>query len=222
MGDDKKPLELTVNVEKEKKDAKSPGDLERLAAKSTGFPCADLFSDELDRRRRRNEEPHRDPLEALLLRRRRLSRELEGPPQLPFHQPRPEAKERMIAAWKADIRAKIAAVDEEIKKERRFKCEAQAVLDEPGPGRTPGPTAALGPKKTDLSSMLSDYEYILTPRQKECISLRLEYGYSMQRIADHLHVSKATVHQHIHAANRKINFQAINLQRQKKSGKKPD
>jgi DNA-binding CsgD family transcriptional regulator len=60
----------------------------------------------------------------------------------------------------------------------------------------------LGNKKTELSGWYADN--IFTPRQRDCFSLRYEYGLPLDEIAARLKIRGQTVEEHIEAANRKI------------------
>ena len=57
-------------------------------------------------------------------------------------------------------------------------------------------------KRMDLSDYLDQAR--LTDRQRECASLRHEYGFTVTAIADRLGVSRPTVDEHLEAAERKI------------------
>ncbi len=60
----------------------------------------------------------------------------------------------------------------------------------------------LPPKQQNLSSYLG--LATLTERQHECFSLRFEYGLAVSDIARRLEVSRKVVHEHIKAANNKL------------------
>jgi DNA-binding CsgD family transcriptional regulator len=60
-------------------------------------------------------------------------------------------------------------------------------------------------KKRDLSQYI-DACHNLTSLQRECFSLRLEYGMIFQQIADLLDINKGTVYTHVQAATRKIEY----------------
>jgi DNA-binding NarL/FixJ family response regulator len=60
----------------------------------------------------------------------------------------------------------------------------------------------LGPKQQDLSRYLDSAK--LTPRQRECVSLRLEYGLGKTAIAQRLGIDRKTLDEHISAAERKF------------------
>ena len=62
----------------------------------------------------------------------------------------------------------------------------------------------LGPKKQDLSQVLLGFAHVLTDRQYEIMSLRMEWGLSMQEIAIRLDITKQTVQEHIRAASCKM------------------
>jgi len=56
-------------------------------------------------------------------------------------------------------------------------------------------------KISALSSSIGiDACYNLTSLQRECFSLRLEYGMTYQQIADRLDINKGTVFTHVEAA----------------------
>jgi hypothetical protein len=58
----------------------------------------------------------------------------------------------------------------------------------------------LGQKKQDLSG----YFINLTHRQKDCISLRFEYGLTESEVSRRLCITRATVQEHLRAGARKI------------------
>lgn len=60
----------------------------------------------------------------------------------------------------------------------------------------------LSAKKQDLSNYFDDAK--LTERQRECISLRLEYGLSITKIAQRLRIDRKTVRTHVDAASVKM------------------
>lgn len=62
----------------------------------------------------------------------------------------------------------------------------------------------LPPQKMDLSQYLDGAD--LTERQRECISLRLEYGIPVVQIARRLNLSRATVQEHIERAIRNVDL----------------
>ena len=57
-------------------------------------------------------------------------------------------------------------------------------------------------RRQNLSKYFSRANF--TQRQRECISLRLEYGLSKSEIARRLGVHRSVVHEHIKAAERKL------------------
>jgi DNA-binding CsgD family transcriptional regulator len=57
-------------------------------------------------------------------------------------------------------------------------------------------------KKADLSRYMDQAE--LTERQRECFSLKFEYGLAVIAIAERLHIHRKTVDEHIEAANRRM------------------
>jgi DNA-binding CsgD family transcriptional regulator len=57
-------------------------------------------------------------------------------------------------------------------------------------------------KQTDLSNYFDQAQ--LTDRQRECVSLKLEYGMTVTDIADRLGITRKTVDEHVEAAERKI------------------
>ena len=64
------------------------------------------------------------------------------------------------------------------------------------------PIEKLPAKKNDLSRYLDEAR--LTDRQRECISLKLEYGLGVTAIAERLGISRKTVDEHIEAAERNL------------------
>jgi DNA-binding CsgD family transcriptional regulator len=62
-------------------------------------------------------------------------------------------------------------------------------------------------KKVDLSEYLDQAD--LTDRQRECISLKFEYGLTVTEIAERLGLTRKTVDEHIEAANRKLRLTKI-------------
>jgi len=77
------------------------------------------------------------------------------------------------------------------------------ILSEPDPsGRHIKPKLKLPTKRRDLSVYLDPAR--LTERQRDCISLKLEYGLTTTAIAQHLGISRKTVDEHIEAAKRNI------------------
>lgn len=70
------------------------------------------------------------------------------------------------------------------------------------PMEAPANPKKLGPKKRDLSQYL-DAASALTERQRDCLSLRLEYGLGITEIARRLGIHHATVYEHI-AAGKKV------------------
>jgi DNA-binding CsgD family transcriptional regulator len=75
----------------------------------------------------------------------------------------------------------------------------------------------LGPKKQDLSRYLDSAD--LTARQRECISLRLEYGLRKTAIAQRLGINRKTLDEHISAAERKFEVQTAKDRAAKNLGK---
>jgi DNA-binding CsgD family transcriptional regulator len=70
------------------------------------------------------------------------------------------------------------------------------------PMEAPANPRTLGPKKHDLSQHLDPVD-ALTDRQRECLSLRFEYGLRPAEIARRLGIHHTTVYEHI-AAGKKI------------------
>src|ERR1017187_10562322 len=70
------------------------------------------------------------------------------------------------------------------------------------PMEAPANPRTLGPKKHDLSQYLDPVD-ALTDRQRECLSLRFEYGLRPAQIARRLGIHHTTVYEHI-AAGKKI------------------
>jgi len=68
------------------------------------------------------------------------------------------------------------------------------------------PTTRLPKRGTDLSPLMDEATPPLTARQRECYSLRWEYGLEPPVIASRLRIDRATVHEHIDAAQKKIDF----------------
>ena len=62
-------------------------------------------------------------------------------------------------------------------------------------------------KQTDLSRYMDQAQ--LTDRQRECLSLKLEYGLPVTAIAERLHIHRKTVDEHIDAANKRIELAKI-------------
>jgi DNA-binding CsgD family transcriptional regulator len=62
----------------------------------------------------------------------------------------------------------------------------------------------LPPRQTDLSQYMDGAR--LTERQRDCFSLRLEYGLTITAIAERLEINRKTVDEHIEAAKRKIDI----------------
>jgi DNA-binding CsgD family transcriptional regulator len=73
-----------------------------------------------------------------------------------------------------------------------------------GPDRKP----KLPPKKQDLSVYFDRAP--LTERQRECLSLRLEYGLTVSQIAERLGITRKVVDEHIEAATRKLDNARVN------------
>jgi DNA-directed RNA polymerase specialized sigma24 family protein len=65
------------------------------------------------------------------------------------------------------------------------------------------PQPKLPPKKNDFSQYLNNGN--LTDRQRECFSLKWEYGLPVTKIADRLGISRKTVDEHLAFAQNKIN-----------------
>jgi predicted DNA-binding protein YlxM (UPF0122 family) len=66
---------------------------------------------------------------------------------------------------------------------------------------SPKRSAKLGQKAIDLSQY---YSNVLTDRQRECFSMKMEYGLSVVEIAKRLGISRPTVMEHIAAAAKRI------------------
>jgi DNA-binding CsgD family transcriptional regulator len=64
------------------------------------------------------------------------------------------------------------------------------------------PKLKLPPKKMDLSQYLDQAR--LTERQRDCISLKMEYGLTTSDIAGRLSISRKTVDEHVEAAKRNM------------------
>ncbi|MCU1256765.1 MAG: hypothetical protein JWM83_3064 [Candidatus Angelobacter sp.] len=62
-------------------------------------------------------------------------------------------------------------------------------------------------KQIDLSRYMDQAQ--LTDRQRECLSLKVEYGLPVIAIAERLHIHRKTVDEHIEAANRRIKLAKI-------------
>lgn len=60
-------------------------------------------------------------------------------------------------------------------------------------------------KYTDMSAYLAQVD--LTQRQRDCFSLRKEYGLSLAEVAARLGINRKTVYEHIHEAEKKITLQ---------------
>lgn len=80
-----------------------------------------------------------------------------------------------------------------------------AIGPETGSSRRNSKASRLGPKKRELSHYLDGAG--LTARQRECISLRLEYGLAVAQIARRLGICRKTVDEHIVAAHKNLNQQ---------------
>lgn len=72
------------------------------------------------------------------------------------------------------------------------------------PNDDPGELPA---KQIDLSRYMDQAQ--LTDRQRECLSLKVEYGLPVIAIAERLHIHRKTVDEHIEAANRRIKLAKI-------------
>jgi DNA-binding CsgD family transcriptional regulator len=72
-------------------------------------------------------------------------------------------------------------------------------------------------KKTDLSRYLDGSK--LTDKQRECVSLQLEYGMPVAAIARRLGITRKTVDEHIAAANKKFNGMQASEKRSKEKAK---
>lgn len=86
-----------------------------------------------------------------------------------------------------------------------LKCETQERLEskgKPAPSVGSSQSNKLPPKKRDLSNYFDEAR--LTERQRECISLRLEYSMSEPKIARRLKVHHSVVQEHIRRAREKI------------------
>jgi DNA-directed RNA polymerase specialized sigma24 family protein len=59
-------------------------------------------------------------------------------------------------------------------------------------------------KKQDFSQMLQNYIYVLSDKQLQAISLRLEYGMSLHQIADMMKCAKSTAKGHVDSATKII------------------
>jgi DNA-directed RNA polymerase specialized sigma24 family protein len=72
------------------------------------------------------------------------------------------------------------------------------------PPKPPAPKPKLpAKKKTDLSQYI-DACHKLTSHQRECFSLRFEYGMTFQEIGAYRGINRGTAKTHVDAANRKI------------------
>jgi DNA-binding CsgD family transcriptional regulator len=72
---------------------------------------------------------------------------------------------------------------------------------------TRGAENRLPAKQTDLSRYLEETE--LTDRQRECFSLKFEYGLTVTAIAERLQIARATVDEHIDAAERRLQLSSL-------------
>jgi DNA-binding CsgD family transcriptional regulator len=77
--------------------------------------------------------------------------------------------------------------------------------------------SVLGKKKQDFSGWFDAAQ--LTERQRDCVSLKLEYGWPVVRIAHSLGIVRKTVDEHIAAAKKKINIAGLNDKRAKDRAK---
>ena len=93
---------------------------------------------------------------------------------------------------------------------------ACAKVDEPHEQANPIPP--LHPKKRDLSKYLDSAK--LTDRQRECISLHLEYGLKKSAIAQRLGINRKTLDEHLSAAAKKIEINSARVRAQKNAAKK--
>jgi len=75
----------------------------------------------------------------------------------------------------------------------------------------------LGAKQSDLSDYIDGAR--LTTRQRECISLRLEYAWSVSDIARHLGIARKTVDEHLATAVKKIDQRRANDKHAKNKAK---
>lgn len=66
----------------------------------------------------------------------------------------------------------------------------------------------LPPKQQDLSNYFDRVP--LTERQRECLSLRIEYALTVTQIADRLGITRKVVDEHIEAAKRKLENARVN------------
>lgn len=82
------------------------------------------------------------------------------------------------------------------------------------------PPKKLPPKKHDYSEMIDTAR--LTEKQREVISLRLEYGLGVSEIADRLGISRKTVYEHFDAAKRKLNYAHSGQKSAQKKAERPD
>jgi RNA polymerase sigma factor (sigma-70 family) len=81
--------------------------------------------------------------------------------------------------------------------------------------RKPTAKTKLPQMKQDLSGYLDSVK--LTPRQRECFSLRMEYDLSLQQIGKRLGIAAKTVSEHIDAATRRFQMDKSFQNRQRRS-----
>jgi DNA-binding CsgD family transcriptional regulator len=142
-----------------------------------------------------------DPIEELLIQKRKLIREIEE--IYPIDQ-RWGLRGIDLAAMDSNERD-IKAIDEIIKRLRRIKREAESVLNDPTTyqdkqKKTHSRFEGLKTKFVDFSQ----YYDLLTDRQKDCFSLRMEYEKPVAEIARRLGISRPMVDKHLQAANKVI------------------
>jgi DNA-directed RNA polymerase specialized sigma24 family protein len=77
-----------------------------------------------------------------------------------------------------------------------------------------GSTKTLPPKQQDLSEYIEQAQ--LTERQRECFSLKFEHGCTVKAIAQTLGISRKTVDEHIHAAEKRIGVSRVKNRASKK------
>jgi DNA-binding NarL/FixJ family response regulator len=83
-----------------------------------------------------------------------------------------------------------------------------------------GPSDKLPPKQQDVSQYFDQAK--LTDKQREVMSLKLEYGLSEAEIARRLDKSRKTIYERRHAAQRKFDQLRSNEVRARKRPKNPD
>ncbi|MBZ5532787.1 MAG: LuxR C-terminal-related transcriptional regulator [Acidobacteriia bacterium] len=85
--------------------------------------------------------------------------------------------------------------------------ESPAADESRVPGGVPRKKEKLPAKTADLSQYLDEAQ--LTDRQRECFSLKFEYGLRFSAIAHRLGISRKTVDEHIAAARRRMEWSKV-------------